>query len=111
MGYFIMYYLILAIFGADLMSLLKLKKDVSDEGGLSPNGASCAPSTRILSKTREETGSVGETKSVISRGRLGSCTRSGSDCVAATSGLGLSPSSSVGSLSSEKSALNPNAKV
>ncbi|RDX58492.1 Polyadenylate-binding protein-interacting protein 4 [Mucuna pruriens] len=88
----------------------KLKKDGSDEGGLLPNGALCAPSALILSKTPEESGSVGETKSVISRGRLGSCTSLGSDCVAASSGPGLSPSSSVCSLSSEKSILNPNAK-
>ncbi|TKY64293.1 Polyadenylate-binding protein-interacting protein 4 [Spatholobus suberectus] len=94
----------------DLQSSLKLKKDGSNEGGLSPNGAAYTPSTGILSKTPEETGSVGETKSVISRGRLGSCTSLGSDCVAATSGPGLSPSSSLGSLSSEKSTLNPNAK-
>nr|KYP63669.1 Ataxin-2 isogeny [Cajanus cajan] len=93
----------------DLQSSLKLKKDGSDEGGLAHNEASRAPSTHILSKTPEETGSVGEKKAVISRGRLGSCT-SGSDCVAASSGRGLSPSSSVGSLSSEKSTLNPNAK-
>ncbi|KAH1204409.1 Polyadenylate-binding protein-interacting protein 4 [Glycine max] len=92
----------------DLQSSLKLKKDGSDEGGLSTNVALCAPSTRILSKTPKETGSVGESKSVISRGRLGRSL--GSDYVAATSGPGLSPSSSVGSLSSEKSTLNPNAK-
>lgn len=110
---FIMYYisLIFAIFSADLQSSLKLKKDGSDEGGLSTNVASCAPSTHILSTTPEETGSVGETRSVISHGRLGSFTSMGSDYVAATSGPGLSPSSSVGSMSSEKSTLNPNAKV
>ncbi|KAG4400350.1 hypothetical protein GLYMA_07G036300v4 [Glycine max] len=94
----------------DLQSSLKLKKDGSDEGGLSTNVASCAPSTHILSTTPEETGSVGETRSVISHGRLGSFTSMGSDYVAATSGPGLSPSSSVGSMSSEKSTLNPNAK-
>lgn len=109
--FFVMYYiyLIFAICSADLQSSLKLKKDGSDEGGLSTNVALCAPSTRILSKTPKETGSVGESKSVISRGRLGRSL--GSDYVAATSGPGLSPSSSVGSLSSEKSTLNPNAKV
>lgn len=51
----------------------------------------------------------GETKSVNSRG-----IPSGSDLVggiAASSVPGLSPSSSVCSLSSEKSTLNPNAKV
>jgi len=90
-----MYYisLILAIFNADLRSSLESKKDGSDEGGLSSN--------HILLKTPEENVSVGETKSVIARGRLGT----------STSGPGLSPSSSVGSLSSEKSTLNPYAKV
>ncbi|CAJ1950835.1 unnamed protein product [Sphenostylis stenocarpa] len=85
----------------DIQSSLKSKKAGSEEGGLSPNGASSASSTHILSKALEETVSVGETKSVISRGRLGGCT---------SSGPGISPSSSVGSLSSEKSTLNPYAK-
>ncbi|KAK8465030.1 hypothetical protein PHAVU_010G133101 [Phaseolus vulgaris] len=76
----------------DLRSSLESKKDGSDEGGLSSN--------HILLKTPEENVSVGETKSVIARGRLGT----------STSGPGLSPSSSVGSLSSEKSTLNPYAK-
>ncbi|KAK7294408.1 hypothetical protein RJT34_17297 [Clitoria ternatea] len=107
----------------DLQSSLNLKKDAADEGGLSANATFCAPSTHILSKTNEETGSLrelsvvsasakanGETKSVISHGRLGSYISSSSDCKATSSGPGLSPSSSVGSLSSEKSSLNPNAK-
>ncbi|XP_027335060.1 polyadenylate-binding protein-interacting protein 3-like [Abrus precatorius] len=104
----------------DLQSSLNIKKDGSSEKGLSPDAASGTPSTNILSKTHE--GTVGEltggsasvkankeTKSVNSRGRLGS-TQSGLDCVVASSGPGLSPSSSVGSMSSEKSTLNPNAK-
>ncbi|XP_061364007.1 polyadenylate-binding protein-interacting protein 4-like isoform X2 [Gastrolobium bilobum] len=109
----------------DLQSSLDLKKVGSDKRGLSPN-VTYTPSTHFLSKTHEKTGSHGEltgvsasgkvnveTKSVNSRGKLASCTSSGSDCVggvAASSGPGLSPSSSVGSLSSEKSTLNPNAK-
>ncbi|KAK7389651.1 hypothetical protein VNO78_24870 [Psophocarpus tetragonolobus] len=91
----------------DLQSSLKLKIDGSDEGGLSSNVASCGTSTCILSKTPEESGILAEIKTVISRARL---TPLGSDYVTATSGPGLSPSSSVGSLSSEKSSLNPNAK-
>lgn len=117
----------LAIFSADLKSSLKLKNDDSDNGGLSPNATSYAPSTIILSRTHEKNGSFGEstrgsasgkangeTKSENLRGRLGSSRPSGSDCVGgmiASSGPGLSPSSSVGSLSSEKSTLNPTAKV
>ncbi|KAJ1407124.1 LsmAD domain, partial [Sesbania bispinosa] len=106
----------------DLQSSLNLK-DGSDKGGLSPSPMSHAPSTHILSRTDEKTGALGEltggsasgksngeTKSVNSRGRLGSGTSSGSDGVATPSGPGLSPSSSLGSLSSEKSTLNPNAK-
>ncbi|KAE8655472.1 putative Nuclear transcription factor Y subunit A-3 [Hibiscus syriacus] len=56
---------------------------------------------------------TGETHSVNSRGQPGSSTSSNSDYVAAvsaSSGRGLSPSSSMGSLSSEKSTLNPHAK-
>ncbi|KAK7261657.1 hypothetical protein RIF29_27973 [Crotalaria pallida] len=98
-----------------------LKKDGSDKGVLSPNATSYAPSSVTSSKTREKTGSPGdltegsatskakgEAKSVNSHG-----TSSGSNPVvgvAASSRPGLSPSSSVGSLSSEKSTLNPNAK-
>ncbi|KAK7325091.1 hypothetical protein VNO77_29167 [Canavalia gladiata] len=105
----------------DSQAPLYLKKDVSDKGVLSPNASSYAPSSHILSKTHDKMGSHGdltenttsgkangETKSVNSRG-----TPTGSDSVigvTASSGPGLSPSSSVGSLSSEKSTLNPNAK-
>jgi len=112
----------LANFGADSQGPLYLKKDGSDKGVLSPNASSYAPSIHTSSKAHEKVGSHGdliegsasgkvngETKSVNSRG-----TPYGSDSVggtAASSGPGLSPSSSVGSLSSEKSTLNPNAKV
>ncbi|XP_027344282.1 polyadenylate-binding protein-interacting protein 3-like isoform X2 [Abrus precatorius] len=104
----------------DSQAPLYLKKDVSDKGVLSPNASSYAPSSDTSSKINEKTGSHGdlteisacgkdngETKSVNSRG-----TPSGSESVGGVtaSGPGLSPSSSVGSLSSEKSTLNPNAK-
>ncbi|XP_054781692.1 polyadenylate-binding protein-interacting protein 4-like isoform X3 [Prosopis cineraria] len=108
----------------DSESFLNLKKDGSDEGEL--NASSCAPSFRVLSSTQEKavspgdiiessaSGKVnGDTKSENSHGRPGSSASSASECVgglAASSGPGLSPSSSVGSLSSERSALNPNAK-
>lgn len=55
----------------------------------------------------------GETQSVDSHGRPGSSTSSTSDrfgAASASTGVGLTPSSSVGSLSSEKSNLNPHAK-
>lgn len=99
-----------------------MKKDGSDKGVLSPNACSYAPSIHTSLKAHEKMGSHGdlvegsatgkvngETKSVNSRG-----TPYVSDSVgvpAASSGPALSPSSSVGSLSSEKSTLNPNAKV
>lgn len=117
----------LTCLSADLQSSLNLKKDGSDKGELSPNATSSAPSAHTLPKTDEKTGSIGEltggsasvkangeTKSVNSRRRLGSSISSGSDYVAGvttSSARGLSPSSSVGSLSSEKSSLNPYAKV
>ncbi|XP_054784825.1 polyadenylate-binding protein-interacting protein 3-like isoform X2 [Prosopis cineraria] len=74
----------------DLQSYHNLKKDDPDTGGLSSNATSYGPSSHISSKNPEKT----------------DCVRG----VAASSGPGLSPSSSVGSLSSEKSMLNPNAK-
>lgn len=102
------------------------KKDSTDKGGLSPNASAYAPPPNVSSKNNERTSSSGEVsegalsvkgtgegQSVNSRGRPGSSTSSNSDCVGAASvsnGPGLSPSSSMGSLSSEKSTLNPHAK-
>ena len=114
-------------FNADLQSSVDAKKDGSDKGALSPNATAYAPS-RGTSKSQENTGSPaevtegppvsgrtqGETQSVNSRRRPSSSTSSTSDCVGAapaSTAPGLSPSSSVGSLSSEKSTLNPHAKV
>ncbi|XVE51889.1 hypothetical protein DITRI_Ditri02bG0077200 [Diplodiscus trichospermus] len=103
----------------DSQSLLNDKIDVS------ANTTIHAPSNS-LSKVSEKPSSSGdlsegpasskvtsETQSLNSCGRLGSSTSSNSECVGAvlaSSGPGLSPSSSVGSLSSEKSTLNPHAK-
>lgn len=115
------------IFYADLQSSVDTKKDGSDKGGLSPNATAYAPS-RGTSKSQENIGSPaevsegpvsgrtqGETQSANSRGQPSSSTSSTSDCVGgaapASTGPVLSPSSSVGSLSSEKSTLNPHAKV
>ncbi|CAK7356548.1 unnamed protein product [Dovyalis caffra] len=102
------------------------KKKESDKGRLSPNITAYAPSSHVVPKNHEKTSSpgqllevvasvkgAGETLPVNSRGRPGSSTSSNSDCagaLAASSGPGLSPSSSIGSLSSEKSTLNPHAK-
>ncbi|TYI05053.1 hypothetical protein ES332_A10G060700v1 [Gossypium tomentosum] len=78
-------------------SLLDDKIDASDKAGHGP------ASSKV----------IGETHSANSHGQPGSCASSNSDCVAAvsaSSGSGLSPSSSMGSLSSKKSTLNPHAK-
>ncbi|KAF8401054.1 hypothetical protein HHK36_014357 [Tetracentron sinense] len=108
----------------DVQSSVSLKK-VSADKGLSPSATAFAPSSCTSSKGQDHTGSLGElsdfaisakpsgaTQPVNSRGRPGSSTSSTSECVgvSAASGPGLSPSSSVGSLSSEKSTLNPHAK-
>ncbi|KAI9109535.1 hypothetical protein K1719_019589 [Acacia pycnantha] len=74
----------------DLQSSHNLKKDEPNSGALSSNAVSHAPSSHTSLKTPEKTDFV--------KG------------VASSFGPGLSPSSSVGSLSSEKSTLNPNAK-
>ncbi|XVF25190.1 hypothetical protein REPUB_Repub13aG0192000 [Reevesia pubescens] len=109
----------------DSQSLLNDKVDGSDKAGPSANPHNHAPSNS-LSKVSEKPSSygelsegaasskvTGETLSVNSRGRPDSSTSSNSDCVgavSASSGPGLSPSSSMGSLSSDKSTLNPHAK-
>lgn len=104
-----------------------MKKDDSDIGGLSCSDT-YASSSGVSARGHEKTnfpgeqqskvvqsGKVhGETQSLISRGQSGSSTSSSSDSVSrapAISGPGLSPSSSVGLLSYEKSTLNPHAKV
>ncbi|CAK9179909.1 unnamed protein product [Ilex paraguariensis] len=109
----------------DTVSSMTPKKESSDKGGLSPNAIEYAPSL-VSSKGPEKLRSPSElsegalsgktrvaTQSVNSRARPGSSTSSTSDCGGAASALrgpGLSPSSSVGSLTSEKSTLNPHAK-
>ncbi|XP_011040052.1 PREDICTED: polyadenylate-binding protein-interacting protein 4-like isoform X4 [Populus euphratica] len=106
--------------------LLDGKKNESDKGRPSLNTTAYAPSSNVYPKNHEkasppgqlleDAASVkgsGETQPVNSRGRPGSSTSSNSDCAGtlrASSGPGLSPSSSMGSLSSEKSTLNPYAK-
>ncbi|XVE88654.1 hypothetical protein DITRI_Ditri19aG0086800 [Diplodiscus trichospermus] len=110
---------------ADSEPSLNDKIDGFDKAGPSSNPTTHAPSNS-LSKVSEKQSSAaelsegpasskvtGETHSVNSRGRPGSSTSSNSDyvgAVSASSGPGLSPSSSMGSLSSEKSTLNPHAK-
>ena len=102
-------------------------KDGADIVGHSMNATLYASTSLGSSKGQEKTSSPGElkdnvtpakpqgaaTQSARSRGRPGSAS-STSECGGAattSSGPGLSPSSSVGSLSSEKSTLNPHAKV
>ncbi|TYK07254.1 polyadenylate-binding protein-interacting protein 3 isoform X1 [Cucumis melo var. makuwa] len=97
--------------------LQPLKKDGSDEGTL-PNVASHMPSKHNeklkpseLSDDPEPGKSHGEVQMLNSSGRPGSSVSLNSECAAGTSsGPALSPSSSVGSLSSEKSTPNPRAK-
>lgn len=100
--------------------------DGSDGVGLSANASSYAPSC-APSKSNEKTSSPceqpevpapskapSEPQSINSHGRPGSSVSSNSECAvsaSASSGPGLSPSSSVGSLSSERSTLNPHARV
>lgn len=118
------YYCILS--NVDSRSSLHEKKDSSDKGGISANATSYATSCGVLSKSHEKTSYGepsdgvasskvhGEPQSLHSRGRPSSSASSSSDYaggVSASSGPGLSPSSSMGSLSSEKSTLNPHAKV
>ncbi|XP_065866782.1 polyadenylate-binding protein-interacting protein 3-like isoform X2 [Euphorbia lathyris] len=108
----------------DSWSSSDIKKDGSDKGRLSPDATAYAPSSNVSLSSHEKTSSSaelsegapsgkGEVQSVNLRGRPGSSTSSASDCIGVPSvanGRGLSPSSSVGSLSSEKSTLNPHAK-
>lgn len=116
----------MAIIFADSGSSLLLRKESSDKGGLSANATAYAPA-RPSSKAQEKISSStepsevskslksqGTAQSASSRVRPSSSASSTSECGAvasASGGPGLSPSSSVGSLSSEKSTLNPNAKV
>lgn len=106
----------------ETIDLQPLKKDGSDEGIL-PSVASHAPSCAQskhneklnhpeLSDDPESGKSRGEVQMLNSIGRPGSSVSLNSDGAAGTSsGPVLSPSSSMGSLSSEKSTLNPRAKV
>lgn len=106
----------------ETIDLQPLKKDGSDEEIL-PNvvshAPSCAPSKHNeklnppeLSDDPGSGKSRGEVQMLNSRGLPGSSVSLNSDGAAGTSsGSVLSPSSSVGSLSSDKSTLNPRAKV
>ncbi|KAG6606702.1 Polyadenylate-binding protein-interacting protein 4, partial [Cucurbita argyrosperma subsp. sororia] len=101
--------------------LQPLKKDGPDEGTLSDvalRAPSCASSKHneklnppALSDDPESGKSRGEVQVLNPTGRPGSSRSLNSDGAAGTSsGPVLSPSSSIGSLSSEKSTLNPHAK-
>ena len=115
------------LIGVNVDSSLSLTgtKDGSDKE-ISLHVNSHAPS-RVSSKSNEKLNSSidlvegpvtgkghGEPQAATSHGRPGSSASTRSDravAVAASCAPGLSPSSSVGSLSSEKSTLNPHAKV
>ncbi|KAA3478459.1 polyadenylate-binding protein-interacting protein 3-like isoform X1 [Gossypium australe] len=109
----------------DSQSLLNDKLDGSDKTVPSVNSTTHAQSSSLSKVSEKPSASgdlaegpasskvTGETPSVNTRGQPGSSKPSNSDCIAvssASSGPGLSPCSSMGSLSSEKSTLNPHAK-
>ncbi|CAI9114387.1 OLC1v1015104C1 [Oldenlandia corymbosa var. corymbosa] len=101
------------------------KKESSDRGGLSATATAYAPSL-VSSKSQENASSndqpegigsskvTGTSQAVGSHARTSSSASSTSDSggggAAAARGPGLSPTSSMGSLTSEKSTLNPHAK-
>lgn len=99
------------------------QKESSDKGGLSADATAYAPSgnsarqekasfTRSVTEESVFPKGQGATKSASSQSQSSSGTSCMPDCNGglSASGPGLSPSSSVGSLSFEKSTLNPNAK-
>lgn len=110
---------------SDMQSSLNTRKAIFDKGRLSHTATAYAPSSSMLTKCQESSGSARESPEIAgsvkdsnqpvnARVRPGSSTSSTSEGVGAasvSSAPGLSPSSSMGSLSSEKSSLNPYAKV
>ncbi|XP_074345699.1 polyadenylate-binding protein-interacting protein 3-like isoform X2 [Apium graveolens] len=98
------------------------KESFSDKVVLSPNPSAFDPTSSVghennaLSDISENAASLKQheiTRSVNRRARPGSSTSSTSDCgnaVPVSTNTGLSPSSSAGSLASERSTLNPHAK-
>ncbi|KAM7476072.1 hypothetical protein LguiB_023315 [Lonicera macranthoides] len=111
---------------SNTQELLRLKKESSEKGGLSPNATAYAPPSQVSSEKTSSfsqqpsenalssTKTHGAAESVISRAQPTSSTTSSTsdrgNAAVASSGPGLSPSSSIGSLSSERSTLNPHAK-
>ncbi|PSR96935.1 Polyadenylate-binding protein [Actinidia chinensis var. chinensis] len=114
------------LFCPDVQSSLVPKKDGPSVRKLSPNATSYDPTSLGSSKCLEKMSlpselsadaapvkTHGASQSATSRGRPSSSASSTSEfgaVAAASSRPGLSPSSSMGSFSSEKSALNPHAK-
>lgn len=96
----------------DTKSTLDTKADGPDRVGLSPNATSYDPPSRTSSKPCSPI----ELSVDASSGKLNGTTTSltsdnvGNAAVSSSRRPGLSPSSSVGSFSSEKSTLNPHAK-
>lgn len=112
---------------ADLQSSMRTEKDGTHIGVSCQNSTSHASTSLGSSIGQEKRSSPGEqrddvtpviplgqTQSARSRGRPGNSASSTSErggSASASSVPGLSPSSSLGSLTSEKSTLNPHAKV
>ena len=105
-------------------SSLQPNKESADKGlsatatAYAPSNASSKAQEKMSSNEASEDAATvkthGATQPAVSRARPGSSASSTSECgnpTPAASGPGLSPSSSVGSLTSEKSTLNPHAKV
>lgn len=108
---------------SDSDSIQRLKKDSSDEAALSPNATAFEPS-HASSKGQEKTSSSNElsngalppktqgtTSSLARPSSSASSTSERGGATSTSASRGLSPSSSVNSLTSEKSTLNPHAKV
>lgn len=106
----------------DLHPSTRPKRASSDKVGLSPNAAAYAPTSSTcvknfpsdLSENAPSPKQHETTQSILKRAQPGSSTSSASDfgnAIPASTFTGLSPSSSVGSLASERSTLNPHAKV
>lgn len=107
----------------DSDSFLRLKKESSDEVALSPNATAFNPShgsskgqEKVSSSNELPEGAMppkiqGQTSTLARPSSSASSTSDRGGAASTSAGRELSSSSSVGSLSSEKSSLNPHAKV
>lgn len=107
----------------DSHSLLKSKKESYETVGLSAHATAFDPShvphkvqenvdsSNELSEGKTPPNTRGTASSLARPSSSASCTSDHGGAALTSTGCGLSPSSSVGSFSSEKSTLNPHAKV